>query len=225
MAEGDRCVLPILAYPSMPGSYGVSQPPTSDLALDVPPAPDLATTFAPGTSSPLVVAAAAPRTATSWPPSPPDLERALVDPLIVHGTDETLLLGGLLTLAGGYLTGILFAFVDEAAQNCGTFAAGFFGPTACGSYPYAFIPVAGGLVAGFTQLAPNSNRTNVALAFGVQLPAAMVQILGLVITMMAGFGHTEEAVPSGAVSIGGAQISIAPYATDSQGGLWLDVRF
>lgn len=225
-AEGDRCVLPVLAYPTMPGSYGAPQAPSSDLALDVPPAPDLATTFAPGTSSPLAPGAAGPRAATTWPPSPPDLEHALVDPRIVRRTDETLLLGGLLTLAGGYLSGILFAFVDEAAQNCGNFDRfSSFGPVACGSYPFAFIPFAGGLLSGFTQLSTNTFRTNVALGFALQLPAAMVQILGLVITLIAGFGYAEDAVPAGSVAVGDAEVSIAPYATDSQGGLWLDVRF
>lgn len=209
VAEGDSCLVPYTAGYGAPAGWPVPQ-------AGGAPRPDAPTP--PGARAP----ASAP-VELRWPDEPPGLRNAIISPRLEAGVDEGLLTAGLSLFLGGYLGGLVLGGIDEAAQNCQSFALGFFDPSVgCGSWPYAFIPVAGGVLAGSLVEAEGACCRNAALGIGIGIPLAAVQIFGLTLTGLAIFGGTETLVPGRRG--GEPTFAIVPYATEREAGTWLRVE-
>jgi hypothetical protein len=151
-----------------------------------------------------------------WPASP-DLDGAVRDPTLVHGTDDGLLLAGLLTFGAGYVAAILVGVADQAARNCTDFSSGFFNSTGCDSWPLSFVPVVGGILAG--SVSYNGSRSTPILGIVAGPFTAAAQILGLVIVGIALASPTTDVVP--AVDLGDARLSFLPHASPESAGLAL----
>ncbi|AKF10540.1 hypothetical protein [Sandaracinus amylolyticus] len=208
VAEGDACVPPYTAHYGLPEEWANAPPPADDL-VQVP-----SSMRAPGTTT---------SPALAWPDEPRSLADAIVSPRLERGTDDGLLVAGLTALLGGYVGGFVLALADEAARNCQQFGPVSFGSVGCESWPYAFIPVVGGVLAGTVIERENACCRNVALGIGLGLPLAAIQGFGLALMTIALFGGAEHLVPG---EIGGehASVALTPYFTGTEGGTWLRVE-
>ncbi|MDQ3035937.1 MAG: hypothetical protein M3Y87_26270, partial [Myxococcota bacterium] len=163
---------------------------------------------------------ATPRTAGLLWPAAPDLSLAILEPRVVRGADQGLLVTGLSFFAAGYVSAILIGVIDQSARNCSTFGGGFGGSSVgCDTWPTAFVPVAGGMLAGKF----NGSRTGSVLGIIVGPIVGIIQLAGLSILLHAVIFQTEEVVSG--VAVGDARISFAPYASDSEGGAAMRVDF
>lgn len=209
VAEGDSCLAPYTA------GYGV--PPAGW------PAPEAgATTTEPGgaRAAPAFVVSAPAQ--LRWPDEPASLDRAVISPRLVRGIDEGLVTAGLSIFLGGYVGGLILGGVDQAARNCQRFGTVFEPSVACESWPYAFIPIVGGVLAGTINEVEGPSSRNPALGFALGLPLMAVQLFGLTLTGIALFGSTETMVPG--ARGGEPTISVLPYATDREAGTWLRIE-
>ncbi len=127
------------------------------------------------------VASRAP-TVDGWPTTPQGRPEAIVDPHARRGRDTGRIVGGALTLAIGYLGAIIVAAVDEASLNCRLGPS--YAPVACGSWPWALIPIAGPLAGGIADGSGSSPRINFN-ALWVQIPMVAMQIVGFSILLYA----------------------------------------
>ncbi|WP_236518607.1 hypothetical protein [Sandaracinus amylolyticus] len=207
VAEGDACVPPYTAHYGLPAEWANAPAPADDLAV-VP------TTTRPSSTQP----------ALAWPDEPRSLNEAIVSPRLERGTDDGLLVAGLSTFLGGYLGGFILALADEAARNCQEFGPVSFGSVGCESWPYAFIPVVGGVLAGTIIEREGACCRNVALGIGFGLPLAAIQGFGLTLMALALFGGAEHLVPGETGGVEVAGVSITPYFTSTEGGTWLRVE-
>lgn len=155
-----------------------------------------------------------------WPRAP-DLSLAIIEPRVVRGIDEGLLIAGITLFAVGYLGGIAIGIVDQRAGNCPPGFGVRSGGTACGSWPTAFVPVAGGIMAGTITF--HRPRTSNSIGMIVGPIAAILQLAGVGILLHAAVFQTDDLL-SGADD-GEARISFAPYATETEGGAALRVDF
>lgn len=154
-----------------------------------------------------------------WP-ARPSLEGAVQDPRVVRGTDDGLVLAGLLIFGGGYLGAILIGVIDQTARNCADVSGGFFRSTGCDSWPLAFVPIGGGIAAG--SAAFSGSRGSVALGI-IGGPIAAVQILGMIFVGLALGNPTVDVVPS--VDLGAdARLSFMPHASSESAGLALTLE-
>lgn len=180
-----------------------------------------ATTVRPAQPPPFVAPDAAGGAGGLLWPREPDLESAVVDPIVVEGTDDGILALGLALFGAGYLGGVLMGLADESARNCADFSGPFgFTPTGCGSWPLTLIPVAGGMagtLASFT-----SSRQSVTLGVTVGPIVGIVQIVGIVFLTYAIAVPTRDVVPS--IEVGDARVSLSPYGGSDAGGLVIGVE-
>lgn len=154
-----------------------------------------------------------------WP-ARPSLDGAVQDPRVVEGTDDGLLLAGLLFFGGGYLGGVAIGAIDQSARNCFDFSGGGFGSTGCDSWPLGFIPVVGGILAG--SVSYNGSRSTIILGVLAGPFSAAIQILGMVFVGLALANPTIDIVPS--VDLGDARLTILPHASSDSAGLALTVE-
>ena len=204
VAEGDACLAPYTA------GYGVPPEGWPMPAVGEPAA-------AQGVRAPGTVPVE-----LHWPDEPLELHAAVISPRLERGMDDGLLAAGLSLFLGGYVGGFVIAGIDEVSENCARFDRGFFEPSGCGSWPYAFIPVVGGVLAGSVIELDVGCCRDAALGVGAGIPLALVQLFGLTLVGLAVFGETETLVPGRRG--GEATVSILPYATEREAGTWLRVE-
>ncbi len=134
----------------------------------------------------------------------------------VRGKDLGLIEFALSIFDVGFLFGWLTAGLDEASRPC----AG----ASCGSWPLAFIPVAGGLASGLAQFGSARFR-NVAYGVIIGIPSVILQVVGLIAAIVAFSGSTDDL---GFRPIGdphGVSLSFVLGAPNADAGLSVDLRF
>jgi hypothetical protein len=162
----------------------------------------------------------APRTAVTstdllWPASPPTFTGVVERPYLQRGRDFGFLAAGVVLLSVGLGVQLLVGGIDQLASNC--FTSDFRRVQTCNSWPYAFVPFAGGILAGTVSM--NGIRlSNAGGAIGGPL-ALVPQLVGLAFLMFAVHGYTEDVVPG--IRIADVRVQIFPYASASEGGLTL----
>ena len=140
-----------------------------------------------------------------WLVSLPDREAVLL-----VGHDMPLLTAGVVMLSLGMAMNVIVASLDVTAGNC----ADYFPATRmeCGTAPFALVPLAGGVVLGTVHFHGDHIATAVPIVVG--LSSLAPQILGLILTLVAVHGHTEDLVSRDV-------LAVLPWASAEGAGLAL----
>jgi hypothetical protein len=147
----------------------------------------------------------------------------LARPVSVRGEDEGLIIASLVVYDFGWVLGWVLVFIDEVRGGCGPIGPGARG--SCGSWPFAFMPVAGGITAGLTNFS-GGRRTEFGWGLGLGPPSVIFQGIGLIMLAIALANETSE---TGYQPLADepreAGASLVPSAPGADVGLSLDVRF
>ncbi len=179
------------------------------------PSPESGSLFEPVSPelSPPPPAAAPAQQALTWPLVSSDLGHGVVNPREVRrNAGHGLIVTGITLLAAGYVVAGIAGGLDQAFDSCG------YG--GCDSWPLAFVPIVGGVLAGIVHF--NGYRDSTLFGLGVGIPAAVVQSVGLILLIAGLVSHDEELVP--AMYAGQARIQILPYAGSTGAGLSMTVE-
>lgn len=143
-----------------------------------------------------------------WPTEPP--AGTLGRPVLLVGHDMPLLTAGVVMLSLGMAMNVIVASLDVTAGNC----ADYFPATRmeCGTAPFALVPLAGGVVLGTVHFHGDHIATAVPIVVG--LSSLAPQILGLILTLVAVHGHTEDLVSRDV-------LAVLPWASGEGAGLAL----
>lgn len=142
-----------------------------------------------------------------WPREPERLELAVLEPRLRRGKDEGLLGAGVGLALAGLLGGFVVGIDDALSPRCS--GLGPSEPTvSCGAGGLSLIPIVGGLLAGTVEIdRPRRSGAGSVLA-GIGLGAA--QIAGLIITIVAVHGSTEDLVSAWDLE-GGGELALVPW--------------
>lgn len=207
--HGDACVAPVGSTAAALASPGATRAPAEG-------APDLADAVVP----PVYRASQRAR----WPAREVLGVEELARPVRVRGEDEPLIIAAMAVFDAGWILGWLVVVADEASG--GGCVAFFGGPRgSCSSWPFAFIPVGGGMTAGMTTFSGTRNTFLWGLGYGP--PSVILQGLGLIAIAIALANETTETgyQPLRAEPASAAAVSLVPGAVGADVGLSLDVRF
>lgn len=144
-----------------------------------------------------------------WPATPPP-EGTLDRPMLLVGHDMPLLTAGIVMLSLGMAMNVIVASLDVSVGNC----ADFFPPARmeCGTAPFALVPLAGGVLLGTVHFHGDHIATAVPIVVG--LSSLAPQVFGLVLTLIAVHGHTEDLVSRDV-------LAVLPWASGEGAGLSL----
>jgi hypothetical protein len=153
-----------------------------------------------------------------WPESPPATEWTVHRPRLRRGRDDGLLVTGAILLAVSYGGGIVAGMFEQANDDgCSTPS---FSQTNCDSWPFAFVPIFGPLLAG--TVAVSGRRSDYVIGGLAGPVVAAGEIAGLVVLLLGALGETVDVVP--APPRPGLDLTVVPYASASGAGLAIEVR-
>ena len=131
-------------------------------------------------------ATSGPADTSGWPETPGGRPDAMVDPSRVRGTDMGFVIAGSILFGVGYGLGFAVAAAHEVSGNC-----------PCRTWPFAFIPAAGGILS--SALSPidvvGYAKSDGGLGIGLGAPAAAIQITGIAFFLFAVAGYTSDVAP------------------------------
>ncbi|MDQ3035476.1 MAG: hypothetical protein M3Y87_23930 [Myxococcota bacterium] len=158
----------------------------------------------------------------------PELEELgiteLARPVPVRGEDEGLIVASLVVFDVGWALGLLIAFIDEAGGGgCAAFGGGMRG--SCNSWPFALLPIAGGITSGMTNFSGGFRQQFVwGIALGT--PSVILQTAGLIMLGIALGNETSEiGYQRLADEPRRAGVTLTPGAPGADVGLGVDVVF
>lgn len=152
----------------------------------------------------------------------------LARPVRVRGEDEGLIIASLVVIDIGWVLGWALVFMDEVSGGgCAPSGGSPFGGAriSCSSWPFAFMPVAGGITAGLTNFS-GGFRTTAGWGIALGSPSVIFQGVGIIMLAIALANDTSEIGYQPLVEEpreAGARL--LPGAAGADVGLSLDVLF
>lgn len=171
------------------------------------------------------------RTMVGWPAAHEgtSLHRAVHG----HGEDGGLVAMSVVIFDVGWVLGLLTAALDEANHSCAvsTFSGGFFGRVSesCNSWPFAFLPVGGGLTSGLATY-PNTppgtfaSRDNASWGAALGSPSVILQVAGL-ISLAISLANDVHTIGYPAIVIDGMTLSVVGAAPGADAGATVALGF
>lgn len=158
-------------------------------------------------------------TTLAWPSSSARQDAPRHVAVVTRGEDEGLITAALVVFDVGWLLGWLGTVLTEAS-GCRTFTG--FGEVrvACDAWPWAFIPIAGGMSAGIAGI---NRRSGLAFAFGI--PSVILQGVGLIMTIIAFSNETTEIAVQPLRLGRSLSASLTLGAESADAGLTLGLRY
>lgn len=148
----------------------------------------------------------------------------LARPVRVRGEDETLIIAAMVVFDVGWIMGWMIPVLEElTGGGCRAFGGGTTG--SCNSWPFAFIPVAGGITSGMTNFS-GGGRVNFGFGIGLGSPSVILQSVGIIAIAIALANETTEMgyqPLEDEPRTAGARL--VPGAPGADAGLSLDVVF
>lgn len=171
--HGDACVAPVLAsvdlVPALSADASTARPPAyARFTEGYDPAPRREDS------------------AEAWPSSRERLDRPTRRAIVVRGEDEGLIVASLVVFDVGWVLGWLGTVLSESV-GCRQFTG--FGEVrvSCDAWPWAFIPIGGGMAAGMAAISRGSG-----FAFGFGIPSVIFQGIGAIMAIIATANETTE---------------------------------
>lgn len=173
--HGDACVAPVSGslglevVPTLPSGAGIAGPPTyARFTEGYDPAPRREDST------------------EAWPSSAHRIDRPTRRAIVVRGEDEGLIIASLVVFDVGWVLGWLGTVLSEGI-GCRQFTG--FGEVrvSCDAWPWAFIPIGGGMAAGMAALSRGSG-----FAFGFGIPSVILQGIGAIMAIIATSNETTE---------------------------------
>lgn len=153
-----------------------------------------------------------PPAALAWPLVSTDIGHGVLNPRIARSSNEALLISGVTLLGVGYLASILTGVFDQTGYNCWS--------GSCNTWPFAFIPGVGGVLAGTVSL--SGSRYSIGWGMAMGIPAGVTQLVGLALLIAGLMSENEELVPS--MDVAGTRVHAVPYASSDAAGLSLTME-
>ncbi len=170
---------------------------------------------APDAAAPAAVAPpSAPPSATAWPTVGASEPAGVRNPEMTRGLDGGLLAAGLVVFLSGYGLAIATGIADEVSAACRSTMGP---PLPCGTWPFAFVPLVGGVLSGTLETGPK--RSEIYLGLGMGITATIVEVTGAIILLVALAGHVDDVRPRSHARGPSPSWSLAPGPAGSEVGL------
>ena len=139
--------------------------------------------------------------------------------VVSRGEDEGLIAAAFVVFDVGWVLGWLGAVLSEAT-GCRTFTPFGSASTGCDAWPWAFIPIGGGMAAGMAAISRGNG-----FAFGFGIPSVILQGIGAIMSIIAFANETTELVLQPMRLGGSLSASLAIGAESSDAGLTFGLTF
>lgn len=175
--HGDACIAPELFVSD------AAPPPAEGATTTRPPAYALSAGYDTAARGPASTALPG---ADGWPRSSGRLDRPTHRSIVVRGEDEGLIMASLVVFDVGWVLGWLGTALSEGI-GCRQFTG--FGEVrvGCDAWPWAFIPIGGGMAAGMAAISRGSG-----FAFGFGIASVILQGIGGIMAIIATTNETTE---------------------------------
>jgi hypothetical protein len=193
------------------GDTCIPEPPPADDAPFVEPSfAREQTTPPPSASAPLLL----------WPDEAPPLRGLVHRPRFRRGRDMPILGTGVGLLLAGLIGQLALGIDDQLARHCQTFSRGpGFASQGCDAWPFALIPMAGGLFATIAHPAAERSSTNGSAVLAASL-LSVEQLIGVIVLAFAVHGYTEDVEPTESGPF--ARLRARPFASTTSAGLVIE---